>query len=525
MPYGKALVVAFFAALLALGVAIHRDYGLSHDEVAQRTTGMVTVNYLADLAAGRGEASELHVYDDRDYGVAFEAPAAALELLLGLSDTRDIFMFRHLLTFLFCLAGAWALYSLALRRFADRRFALLAVAFLVLTPRLFAESFYNSKDAVFMAAYAIALNTAVAYILNPGWRTALLHGLASAFAIDVRMAAITIPVATLAVLPLRMAKREVPWRALWTLAAYVAATSAFVVVLWPWLWADPPGRFAQALDLVSRFRFDHEILYLGELVRTRQLPWHYVPVWMAITTPPLYLVLFLAGVAAVTLRFVRAGNALWRSEAELQDLMFLAFAVLPIVATMLYNPVLYDGWRQLYFIYPAFLMVALAGWHALWTLAGTRAWRTALGAVTALSFAVTAIWMWRAHPLQNVYFNPLAGRDVLTRYEVDYWGLSLRPALEHLLAHDPSDTIRVMEGNYLELQMRFAVLRPDERRRLVETLDASETHYAITNFPPHRHPEKNVAYGPDYDLFHEVKVAGEVVMRVFKSRTSRSPRG
>jgi hypothetical protein len=525
MQSGKALVLAFFAALLALGVAVHRDYGLSHDEVAQRTTGMVTINYLIDLFTGRGASSELHTYDDRDYAVAFEAPAAALELLLGLTDTRDIFMFRHLLTFLVCLAGAWALYSLALRRFADRRLALLAVAFLVLTPRLFAESFYNSKDAVFVAAYAIALNTAVAFILRPGWRSALLHALASAFAIDIRMAAITIPVATLAILPLRAVKRELPTRTLWTLAIYATATAVFVIALWPWLWSDPLDRFAQALDIVSRFRFDHEILYRGELVRTTQLPWHYVPVWIAITTPPLYLVLFLAGGAATIWRFIKAGNAIWRTEADLQDQMFLAFALLPLVAAMLYNPVLYDGWRQLYFIYPAFLMVALAGWHALWTLARARAWRAALGAVTALSFVVTAVWMWRAHPLQNVYFNPLAGKDMLARYEVDYWGLSLRPALEHLLAHDSSAEIKVLDANYMELAMRFMILRPEQRRRLVETLDGAGPHYAFTNFPPNRHREKNVAYGPDYELFHEVKVAGEVVLRVFKSRTSRSPRG
>ncbi|HYC65223.1 MAG TPA: hypothetical protein VEC14_10865, partial [Reyranellaceae bacterium] len=167
---------------MALGVAIHRDYGLAFDEVAQRTTGTVAVKYVIDLFAGRQGLSAMNDYVDRDYGVAFEAPAVALEMLFGLSDSRDIFMFRHLLTFLVCLAGAWALYSLALRRFADRWLALLTVAFLMLTPRLFAESFYNSKDAVFMAAFAIALNTGVALILQPTARLALLHGLASAFA-------------------------------------------------------------------------------------------------------------------------------------------------------------------------------------------------------------------------------------------------------------------------------------------------------------------------------------------------------
>lgn len=524
MRYGKGFVLAFFAALLILGVAIHRDYGLAFDETAQRTTGTVAVQYVIELITGDESPSAMDTYTDRDYGAAFEAPLAALEMLLGLTDPREIFMMRHLLTFIVCLGGAFALYSLALRRFGNRLFALLAVAFLMLTPRLFAESFYNSKDAVFVAAFAIALNTGIAFILRPTPRTALLHALATAFAIDIRMAAIVIPVATIAILPLRAVKREIWPRSLWHLATYAVASAVLVVAFWPWLWADPLGNFALALDTVSRFRFDHEILYRGELVRTTQLPWHYVPVWIAITTPPLYLALFLVGAAAITWRWIRAGSAIWRSDAELQDLIFLGFALLPVLAAAIYRATLYDGWRQLYFIYPALVLVAINGWVSLWTLATARTWRGGLVTLTATCFMLTGAWMWRAHPLQNVYFNDLAGKNVFARYEVDYWGLAIRPALEHLLAQDASALIRVLDANYMELSMRFQILRHEQRWRLQETLDDSQPHYAFTNFPPNRHPEKNSAYGLNYEPFHDVKVDGEVVLRIFKSRTSRIPR-
>jgi len=112
-------------ATLALGLAVHRDYGISWDEPHQRLTGAVTVKHLAELFAPSlvsGEASRLPAlkdYVDRDHGTAFEAPAVALEALLGFSDKRDIFMFRHLLTFLVCFVGAIAVYRLAERRFAD----------------------------------------------------------------------------------------------------------------------------------------------------------------------------------------------------------------------------------------------------------------------------------------------------------------------------------------------------------------------------------------------------------------------
>lgn len=527
-------VVLCFTALLALGVAIYRDYGFAADEDAQRETGAVTVKYVIEQFAPSlvrpamnrlfrsGEYHELpdplSEYVDKDYGVAFEAPAVVLEGLLGLTDTRDIFLFRHLLTFLVCLGGAYAAYCLALRRFADRRIALLAVAFLLLTPRLFADSFYNSKDAVFMAAFAIALNTAIAFVLRPCAGNAALHALATAFAIDIRIAAIAIPAATLVILAVRTAKGEVlARRFLSALAMYLAATVVLVVALWPWLWSDPLGHFAQALFAMSRFRFDYEILYMGAFVRATALPWHYIPVWVSITTPPLYLLLFVAGTAVTGWQVITSGRGLWKNEAELQDLVFLGMVVMPVAAVILLGSVLYDGWRQLYFIYPAFMLVALRGWYALWSGAiAARVRRPALIAVTAISFAATAAWMWRAHPLQNVYFNVLAGTNLKARYELDYWGLSTRGALEYVLAHDTNGSIEVAEANYLSLAGNIWLLRSRDRRRLRVTEAENIPHYVLTNNYSFVRDIRNGKQREHYDLFYEVKVDGEVILSVFK---------
>lgn len=529
------LSLAFFAALLVLGIVIHRDYGCSVDEDVQRETGAVTVHHVIERlpAALRPPATlpvrfagfpatpiPLDQYYDKDYGVAFEAPAVALEIMFGLTDTRDIFLFRHLLIFLVSLGGAYAVYSLALRRFADRRIALLAVALLVLTPRLFADSFYNSKDAVFLAAFAIALNTAIAFVLHPRPWSAVLHALATAFAIDVRVAGIVLVAATIALLVARTMKREVSARpSLTALAIYLVATSALVVAFWPWLWSDPLGHFGQALASMSKFRFDYEVLYLGDYVRATQLPWHYLPVWISITTPPLYLLLFMAGAAAIGRRFIASGHRLWRSESELQDLVFLGIFLVPVVVAVGLHSVLYDGWRQLYFIYPAFLLVALRGWHALWSsTVAARILRPALAAATAISFVATAGWMWRVHPLQNVYFNVLAGTNLQARFEMDYWGLSTRQGLEKVLANDARASILVGETNRLALPGSIWLLRPQDRQRLRVRSDPTIPDYTFTNHHRFLHDPGNAAYMQHFELFHEVRVQDEVVLSIFKRK-------
>jgi hypothetical protein len=518
-------VILFFAALLALGLAVHRDYGISWDEPHQRLTGAVTVKHLAELFAPSlvsGEASRLpplKYYVDRDHGTAFEAPAVALEALLGFSDKRDIFMFRHLLTFLLCFVGAIAVYRLAERRFADWRWGLLGAAFLVLSPRLFAESFYNSKDAVFMAAFAIAMNTAVAFVLNPGVRIALLHALATAFAIDVRVMAVILPVASLAILIMRLMRRELPVRrTLVVCAVYLAATFAFAVAMWVWLWSDPVGNFLEAFASLARFRWQGDTLYMGTDVLGMELPWHYIPVWMSITTPLLYSALFVVGVVAIVRRMASRGLSLWSDDEELQDLLFLGLLAVPIAAVIALQSVLYGGWRHLYFVYPAFLLVAVRGGHFLWN--SSTAWplaRAALVLVTVLSSLHIAFWMWRAHPLQNVYFNVLAGSNLKTRYDLDYWGLGNRMALEYILRHDPSPTIVVGADSETPLHSAIDMLTPAERRRVRLANDGEPARYVINNYHGFKEAD-NSRYARDYDLFYEIVVDGEVILSIFRRR-------
>jgi len=173
---GRLLWVSlFFLSYLAVGLYAYQDYGVSWDEPISRNNGMVSLKYLGEHVApdliSKDKTFEpyppLAEYRDKDYGVAFELPAVLLEKFFGLGDTRDIYQFRHLITFLVCLLDAFAFFQLGERRFKNWSLGLLGALMLILSPRLFAESFYNDKDAIFMALFAICLNTAVRYIQYP----------------------------------------------------------------------------------------------------------------------------------------------------------------------------------------------------------------------------------------------------------------------------------------------------------------------------------------------------------------------
>lgn len=530
-PLPSALIYALYAALflgvLGVGLSVHGDYGVSFDERQQRYSGGVSLKHVVERIApgllpdSARRLPALDDYADRDYGVAFELPAAALEVLLGIQDDRDVMLFRHLLTFLVALAGMVAVERMAYRRFRDWRLALLAAILLVLSPRLFAESFYNSKDIVFMALFAVATWAALEFILRPKPWTALLAAVTAALAIDVRLMAVILPCATLSILALRVAKRQATPRAIaLTIPLYAIALCIAVVAMWPWLWSAPVANFVQAFRNMAQFRWEGDIRYLGAIVPGSALPWHYIGVWIAVTTPLLYLALFVAGASMTLHRLASARLQLWQDDDELQDLFYLGLVVVPIVAVVGLKSVLYDGWRQMYFIYPAFLLIAVRGAAGLWqaSLPIPRL-RGVLAVIVAVALSHTAWWMWREHPFQHVYFNRLAGADVGSRFELDYWGLSNRQGLDYILKTDPSDTITIAAVSFTPLADAGTILRADDRKRIKYTADPASARYLFTNYRMVRDPvAQRHALGEEHDPYYEIKVGGDAILTIYRRK-------
>jgi len=518
----------FFGLLLVVGLVLVGDYGISLDESQQRNVGLVSLKYVCErLFPGFIASHEnfaivnppLHEFVDRDYGVAFEMTVVYIEQAFRITGWDKVFLFRHICTFLVCFGGVIALYQLARRRFGDWRLGLLGAGLLVVSPRMFAESFYNDKDMVFMAVFVIATNTAVALVARPTWQRVGWHALACACCIDVRVMGILLPLATLFMLGLQASRGAYRGQQLGAkIAVYLVLFLAIMLALWPYLWEAPLRNFGQAFENMSKFRWDGEVLYQGNLILATSLPWHYAPVWIGITTPVLYLVGFLVGAALILWQLARRGWRLYATEAEWQDLFFLGLTLAPVVAVIVFGSVLYDGWRQLYFLYPSLLLVALRGLVALgqWPLA-RRAWprwwpRLSYG-VLAATLLATAGQMVAMHPLQNTYFNVLPGRHLEERFEIDYWVLSYRQALEWIARHDSRAHIAVVTQLPGALNITRLAMPDYDRDRLEVVTDGSKADYFITTY--RWHPQ------PYYELPNEmtsIRCGGQRILSIFRTK-------
>ena len=368
-----------------------------------------------------------------------------------------------------------------------------------------------------MAVFAMAMNTTISFVLRPRIKTALIHALATALAVDVRIMGVLLVAVSIILLIIRVIRRDLGLgRVCLVLAVYLILASALVMLMWPHLWSRPLGHFVQAFKNMARFRWPAEVRYMGAFIPGTALPWHYTFTWIAITTPLLYLALFVVGAYATGRQILASGVKLWRDDEELQDLLFLGLFFAPILAVISFHSVLYDGWRQLYFVYPAFLLLATKGWVVVWSIKSTsKVYKAGLITLTTISVLITAIWMWKAHPLENVYFNIFAGRNVKARYEMDYWGLSNKRALEYILEKDHSPVVHVWADSATLLSNSALILKPEDRRRLRIESDKRVPYYLLSNYRLVKDTD-NAKYSREYELFYEARVDGEVVLSVFK---------
>jgi hypothetical protein len=338
----NAIVLMSFLVYLIVGIFIYSDYGISWDEFTSRTNGLVSAayinntlnlvslkpfpNYASNPAEFPHEIPKLKDWKDRDYGVLFELVLIVPEIVLNLSDSRVIFETRHLLTFVIFWVSVIFFYFLAQECFNNWIFGLIACLFLVLSPRIFADSFYNNKDIIFLSFTILATYTLTRLLRRPNLMNALLHAIASAALIDIRIVGVYLPVLSICFIGLEIIKSESAIKEVevWLkpFGLYIVGVLGFTYLFWPFLWEDPIRNFLFAFNNMSNFRWHGYVLYWGKFIKVSELPWHYIPSWILITTPTFYSLCFIVGTGAVFWKIAKHPMQIYECEEQKNQLLF-----------------------------------------------------------------------------------------------------------------------------------------------------------------------------------------------------------
>ncbi len=380
------------------------------------------------------------------------ATSALLSRQLGWLDPFDGF---HAVNLFFAAVLIWVFF-----RFLAERWGLVAAVaatgLLFGSPRVVCHLAANIKDFPLMALFAL---TAIAFLraFEAGSRRALLgSGALWGLTLATKANALFFPAIPLAVVAFG---GWGPWRnrkgklALALLGA-AALGGLVMVMVWPYLWADPVGRFREHLEYIG---------FRGGYTR----PESAAPVLGAVflTTPPAFLALFAVGLVPCLTR------ALKRQRPAL---LLLAWIAAVLGRYLLPQATNFDGVRHFLELFPA--MAAVAGLGTAWLGNGLAAFLAPhlrwparrLKAVFLAVVLIPGVWaVARTHPFQIAYWNVFAGGFAGARaadlpQANDYWGMSYRLGLRWLNENAPEGTLLAVP--VVEHAVRLVAgerLRPD----------------------------------------------------------------
>ena len=461
------------ALAVILVLLTFRDYGVTWDEDVHNWYGNFVLDYYLSLFSDK---TALHWLDLYNYGAVFDMTAAALNRVspIGVYETR------HLLNGLVGVLGLIGCASSA-GAAAGARAGFIAALFLLLTPNYYGQMFNNPKDIPFAVGVVWAtyyMVRIVPALPRPPFGLLAKLGAAIGMTLGVRIGGLLLLCYLGLLLALDGAWRaiaarraqllvESAWTSLWRVFAPVAAIAYPVMLLfWPWAQTDPIENPLRALAIFSHETFPFYTLFAGRFIPATDLPWTYLPTYIAIALPELVLVLLLCAPV-----HGRAGPVAQRFRSRAESGALTAFVL--GVGDRLPGRLCHRDQGRAVRRHAAFHFRAAADCRCRRGCRRSRARLAAPGfrsgdryslALALYGVAHVSI-LAMLHPDQYVYYNAFVGgvEGAQRKFKLDYWANSYAEAVRGL-----EDYLRAEYGaDFEEREFTVAVCGPPISARLL----------------------------------------------------------
>jgi len=527
----KILITFLIVILIIIGFYLHNDYGISIDEESTRYHGLVSLNYIIKILNNYfylnlnvlENITELKNYELREYGVIFELFAAICEKIFFLKEYDDIFYFRHLLNHFIFLIGICFFYKILFKAYNNVYLAIIGSGILYSTPRIFAQSFYNSKDIIFLSVFIVCTYFAYNFFRKKNFNNIFLIGFFIALLTCVRSIGFYFYLIIIFFLFLEFLDNKIKLNNFVKITFYLTFIYFLSVYsLWPFLWEDPISNFIYAIKSFSSYGWGGKVLYLGDFHSAKHLPWHYIPVWVFATISiPLSILIFLALIFTTyrfSKRLTNINFNMWNNQLEFFSLFVFTLIVAPIILIITNSSTLYNGWRHVYFIFPPLVILAIS--FICYTKIIFNKKKFLLKTLNIFLFIIllnNITNIIRLHPYQYVYFNFLFEKDANKNFEIDYWGLSNRDALIKLPINK-YEKINVGVLGLANLEMSRKLLPDDLKKKINivgENFNSVDFIVSTSNFIGDPKYVARYKKPENFKLLYQIKKGNIVINKVF----------
>ena len=500
----KKVTYVIFLLFFFIGIYTYKDYGISVDEEFERRVGFYWLEYVLSFTTFDNfynsallKLNEITGFtlptakDNKFYGVIFNLPMAFLEVVFEINDSKEYFHLRHLFNFLLFFVSSIFFYKLLLSRFLKYNIALLGTLFYILSPRIYGDSFFNNKDIVFLSLVSIALYFCIKAIEKDNYKNLLIFSIFAAICTSSRILGIIFPISFILFYFLSFFQEN---KNLKKIIFFTISYFIFLIIFWPALWENPIENFFLAFKYFSDLQgFNIKMFFNGEYISTNFLPYSYIFTWILITTPILYILLFLIGYYYIFKKlFIRFINIkeksnypdLWRDINEKQDLFIFFILTSVIFYLITFNVILYTGWRQIYFLNVFIIYISVHGFYKIHLNLKSKIKPNIQFGLIGLFLIFIVYKMIIYHPYQNLYFNSVFNKNAHNKFEVDYWGLTGKKFLESVLILEKNkNQIKIGVASFIPLERSLKLLSKEEREKIIIVgQDYEKADYIYTVF-------------------------------------------
>lgn len=522
----KLYTQIIFLFFFIVGILSVKNYGISYDELEYRQQGFVVLNYLGKKFApntskkiiedrGLNYISIEKYFGDNpnNYKIHHTIYAFLEFIFFKDSDKYTVFKFRHYLNFVMSFCLVLILYKI-LRFNFNRTISIIGCLAFVLSPRIFANFFYNPNDIWSAFSLASCLYFLLKLIKKNDIKYIFLFSAALVFAINIRYVNIYIyPLFFLFLVFNHIKNRPLLIK---NIFFQIISFVSFLYLVTPDLWINPSQILLKIFGQSTFNVHNPKIMFDGKLIHSNNLPWYYLIKWFGITTPIVILVLGALGI--IFSLYKTSIREIVKKKVILSQCNFILILLLfvPIFAFTILQPALFNGWRHFYFIYIFYIYFFC---YALYTISLINFNNSVKKIILLFIFILSIIqipWMIKNHPYQNVYFNFLAKNNA-KKFELDYWGLSNLESLRYLINNEFSNfPITVSSFNdRSRIDFAYLMLSEIEKRKIkLGKFNDKRTQFFISNI-------NNGLNISDYEslgliVYKEFMIDGTVINKILK---------
>ena len=528
-----------FLIFFSIGILIFKDYGISIDEPFHRTAGYYWLIHICEklfpninlIEILRLKIENMYHYNHfkigkyDNYGAIFDSIVAFIENISFIEKNINPFHLKHLFNFLIFGISGIIFFKIMLQRSKNKFLSILITGFYLTSPRIFAEAFYNSKDILFMSLITISIFFCFKILEKFSFKNILLLSLFLAIATQIRVIGFYLYFLLILFLFFSYYEKQFFIRKnILNLIYLIILFPLITIFLWPFMWENPILNFVNSLFYFSNYGWGGKLLYFGSYVDAKNLPWHYIPVWILITTPPIILISFLYSYIKTGYIFSKKfialdksnKNKLWSNEDEKKDYFVFFFFSIPIFMVVLLDSTLYGGWRHLYFIYPG--LIYFTGVTII-TLYKKKI--KFLKLIIIFSLALNIFNLIKLHPYQNIYFNSFVEKNANKWFEVDYWGLGNVEAIKFILHESGNKRTTIRTASFTPLNYSKLMFEPSKIKNLLFTgTEQKNQDYIFTNLVFESNPDYLEKYNipEDYEKVFFLQRGNIILNEVYKKR-------